>query len=105
MLLSTSTKAQRTDVLMGTPAPTLPSGVAVDRRRPGRPEDVSEQLIPLLRGETDMSLSEPPLVPDDLFAIDPEDAVGPPMQGIASAVLLSSVLWGMAGVAGWVLLR
>ena len=59
-----------------------------DRRRPGRLDDVSPELIPLLRH------------PDDL---EPDRDDARPATGIVIAVMLSVPLWaGMALLVRWI---
>ena len=71
-------RAPTGEVITGAPPPSP----IRDRRRPGRIEDVSPELIPLMRH------------PDDL---EPDRDDIRPMTGIVVAVLLSVPVW--AGIA------
>ena len=66
---------------------------ARDRRRPGRQDDVSPELIPLLRGEVIDGLVEPGIHPDLPLFDDDED----PLQA-ARGVLMGLI----TGMAFWV---
>ena len=59
----------------------------VERRRPGRVENVSPALIPLLRGETHPPSDDEVLRKDDLA----------PAAGIAVSVVLSGLVWFLIG--------
>ena len=71
-----------------------------DRRRPGRSNDVSLNLVPLLRGEAAPDL----LVSDE---IDPSYGLehATPMFGIAVALVMSIPLWGVLGLVAWAIRR
>jgi hypothetical protein len=64
--------------------------VKVDRRRPGRIEDISPELIPLLRGmakSSELSTvadAAPPMTEHDLL----------PATGIVLGTLFGALLWG-----------
>ena len=71
-----------------------------DRRRPGRPDHVNPNLIPLLRGKAVPAL----LASDGLDPpYGPEHAT--PLLGIAVSVILSIPLWGVLGLLAWAILR
>ncbi len=74
------------------------TGIFAERRRPGRPASVNPHLLPLLRGAETVDVPPPVL-------ILAEDVSKPPLVGIAYAMLLSSVLWCVVIVAGWVFTR
>lgn len=68
---------------------------AKDRRRPGRPTEVSPELLPLLR--RDSLLATPAAPPHDDLS---------PARGVALSVLAGAVLWAGVGFAAyWLLLR
>jgi len=67
------------------PSVAAPATV-VDRRRPGRLDQVNPALIPLLRDTTESG--------------DDTDKLGP-SRGIASAMLISVPLWAVMGAAVW----
>jgi hypothetical protein len=71
----------------------------VDRRRPGRPAHVSPHLLPLLRG------TPTPPRPNDLIPDSDDDLPETPFLGIISGVLISSLLWCLLGVVGWMVIR
>ncbi len=77
--------ARRDD--LSTEAGSLPAGVALDRRRPGRPAEVSPHLLPLLRGAANVRVPPAPL------SIDNESRPLTPLSGIFNAILISSILW------------
>ncbi len=58
---------------------------APDRRRPGRLEQISADLIPLLRTETAQY-------------VDGSDSLAP-ARGIVVGLLLSALLWALVGLA------
>ena len=73
-----------------------------DRRRPGRPEQVSPHLIPLLRNPAPADLRPPQSGEASARPVKENLAA---MKGIVAAVALSAPLWvGIAALA-WVLLR
>ncbi len=76
-MVDQSTRAPEDEVTPRVPPPT-----ARDRRRPGRIEDVSPELIPLMRH------------PDEL---EPDRDDLRPMTGVLVAVALSVPVW--AGIA------
>jgi hypothetical protein len=88
-----------TDTLAGSPTPVTNLAAVQDRRRPGRPDQVSSALIPLLRDPTP-SDDTSPLFDDTLSDDDDELA---PMRGIAVATLLSVPLWFLIGLGGWLI--
>jgi hypothetical protein len=63
-----------------------------DQRRPGRLEQVSPTLIPLLRG----AAQDVDTDPDIDYTTDLAAA-----RGIAVATCLSVPLWALIGLAGW----
>lgn len=71
--------------------------VVADRRRPGRRERVSEELVPLLRGQGPAPADDDPAEfgePDQLDAA----------RGLAAGVLLSAPIWiGVAYIGRWLL--
>lgn len=67
-------------------APGLPDGLA-ERRRPGRLETVSPELVPLLRGT-----ANPP--PPIEFSDRSEDQLDP-LRGLAVGLLISAGLWAV----------
>jgi hypothetical protein len=69
-----------------------PSGVR-GRRRPGRPEQVSPALIPLLREPT--RYVDDPGFDSDLLA---------PARGLVVGLLLSVPLWALVGLGIWFVL-
>ena len=73
-----------------------------DRRRSGRPDQVSPHLIPLLR---DAGSADVP--PSDMGAEDAPDLAGDlaPIVGIIIALVLSAALWAVLVGAGWWMLR
>lgn len=80
------------------PAPAV-SAAPKDRRRPGRPDHASPQLIPLLRtaeieaAVASGAMDEPPF----------EDALRP-AQGIAIGLVLSVPVWAAIGGIVWAVL-
>ena len=83
--------------------PITTSGMAIERRRPGR-RDVNPMLIPLLRRPAgDGSLCDT-TVPDleAVSALNPgQDPLGA-ARGVAVSVLLSVSVWGVMGALGMV---
>ena len=71
-----------------------------ERRRPGRPDYVNPNLVPLLRGE---ALPERPLNDEINSSYGLEHAT--PLLGIAVSVILSIPLWGIFGLVAWAILR
>jgi len=69
-----------------------------DRRRPGRPDTVSDALLPLLRGQV-----QKPLQPEPLLDVDPDD--GHALRGIAVGVIISTGLWALIGGVAWLAVR
>jgi hypothetical protein len=70
------------------PCPSSPTGF--ERRRPGRIENASSQLIALMRNPAvDRGISEPPPIAEDEG--DPPQAA----CGIAVAIILSSAIWAL----------
>lgn len=81
------------DFVKKTDAP--PTGAALDRRRPKRRNDVSPELIPLLRATGSHGVLPPEGVDDsDPLAVS---------RGIARALLISAIAWPLIGLAVWVL--
>jgi hypothetical protein len=70
--------------------------VKTDRRRPGRPENISPHLIPLLRNAASVELP-----PDDAPAADrTRDDLGP-AKGIIAGLGLAIPLWGLIALGVW----
>ena len=63
-----------------------------DRRRPGRPQEISPHLVALLRADERQTL--PPMTAE----------VNRAAIGLGAAALLSVPLWIMLGVIAWALL-
>ena len=80
------------------PAP-LVSAAAKDRRRPGRPDQASPHLIPLLR-TADIEAAAASGIGDELPF---EDALAP-AKGIAVGLLLSVPVWAVIGGIVWAVL-
>ncbi len=77
------------------PAPVV-SAASRDRRRPGRPDEASPHLIPLLRtSEIDAAAASG--TEDELPF---EDALAP-AKGIAVGLLLSVPVWAVIGMIVW----
>jgi hypothetical protein len=76
---------------LAAPQPDGDGYTGVDRRRPGRPQDISPHLVALLRPD---DRDTPPVFQDDA-----QRAV----VGLGAAVLLSLPLWIMLGVIVWAL--
>ncbi len=78
-----------------TPPPSIEQTTSVtDRRRPGRKEDVSPELIPLLRNQE-------PSAPSIEFHETDENAAA---RGLCAGVLLSAPLWiGIVYIGSWLL--
>jgi hypothetical protein len=71
------------------------SALLVERRRPGRPAQVSPELVPLLRGEiaVELEIDFPPEEQDQLGSA----------RGIALGILISAALWVAIAYAGsWI---
>ena len=72
-----------------------------DRRRPGRPENVSPHLIPLLRNAASAEIA-----PDDAPVVDraqderAQDDLGP-VRGIIAGLVLAVPLWSLIALAVW----
>ena len=73
-----------------------------DRRRPGRPEQASPHLIPLLRDAPSAELSRPQPGPGGARPAKNNLAA---LRGIAAAAALSAPLWVSIAAVAWVLLR
>ena len=86
--------------LPGTASDAAPVPVAStsskDRRRPGRPDQASPQLIPLLR-TAEIEAAAAAGLGDDLPF---EDALAP-AKGIAVGLLLSVPVWAVIGGIVW----
>lgn len=67
----------------------------VDRRKPGRLETVSPNLIPLLRAEERAKL---PTLDEDLYVSDRDLDTGP---GVVLGVGLGALLWVAILAGGW----
>ena len=81
----------------------VPTAVEVkSRRRPGRDNQVSLHLIPLLRNAATMDIPAPPpgvadpSAPEDDFAF---------AKGISFGLVLSAPLWAIIGAVAWMVLR
>ena len=75
------------------PPATLTAADVTDRRRPGRLENVSPALIPILR-------TSEPEIPIEFDEVDQASAV----RGLAFGVLLSAPIWaGIAYIGTWLL--
>lgn len=74
------------------PSRTSTGYKGLDRRRPGRPQEISPHLVALLRSDDRQSAP--------IFVSDAQRAV----IGLGAAVLLSVPLWAMVGVIAWALL-
>ena len=74
----------------------LDAGAVPDRRRPGRRDDMSPELIPLLRGNAppDLSMLEPNEKPDQLSI----------PRGMALALYISATVWVLLGFVVLILL-
>lgn len=77
-----------------------PESVTDDRRRPGRPNQVSPTLIPLLR-----TTPAPDLPPEDNADLAQDYEELAPAAAIAAIVLVSTLLWGAIGFMGWAIIR
>lgn len=78
-------------------APSAETTVVADRRRPGRLEQVSSELVPILRGQI------PDPAPAEPLQFDQPDQLAA-ARGLAVGVLLSAPLWiCVAYIARWVL--
>ena len=64
----------------------------VERRRPGRPQEISPHLVALLRSDERR--------PAPILASDAQRAA----IGLGAALLLSVPLWAMLGIIAWALL-
>ena len=76
------------------PAPVA-SAASKDRRRPGRPDQASPHLIPLLR-TAEIEAAAPGIGDEPPF----EDALAP-AKGIAVGLLLSVPVWAVIGGIVW----
>ena len=76
---------------------------SAERRRAGRLDDVSAELIPLLRRPDLHEPSQSSRSVDDLEMDEMAD--GNAVAGIISAVAISVPLWAIIGVIGWVAWR
>lgn len=84
------------------PASTSAPAVSVaskDRRRPGRPDHASPQLIPLLRAAEIEAAAASGAADEPPF----ENALAP-IQGIALGLVVSVPLWAVLGGIAWVVL-
>jgi len=82
-------------------APDAVQETTRDRRRPGRPENVSPHLIPLLRNAASAEIA-----PDDAPVVDraqderAQDDLGP-VRGIIAGLVLAVPLWSLIALAVW----
>lgn len=77
-------------------SPDVVQATQLDRRRRGRPENVSPNLIPLLRNATSLEIS-----PDDAPVTDRvRDDFGP-AKGIIAGLLLAIPLWSLIALGVW----
>lgn len=72
------------------------SAAPKDRRRPGRPEEVSSHLVPLLRTSSVVEAAAAFDMADGM----PGDALAP-AKGIAVGLALSVPLWAVIGGVVW----
>lgn len=82
------------------PPSVLPAETTVvaDRRRPGRRERISPELVPLLRGQ-----APAPPADDDLVEFGEPDQLDA-ARGLAAGVLLSAPVWiCIAYIGRWLL--
>ena len=87
--------------------PVDSSGVAIERRRPGR-RDVVPALIPLLRrpaGDGTLADSESPWRLETLPALKAGQDALAAMRGVAMGLMLSAPLWGAMAVVGFAFRR
>jgi hypothetical protein len=63
----------------------LEPSLAPDRRRPGRQDDISPELIPLLRGDASDAVTDQP-------PVDDHDALAS-SRGIVGWVVVSAAVW------------
>jgi hypothetical protein len=80
----------------------------VERRRPGRVEYSSPQLIEMMRGETrlDPSASLTTCIPFENLGSASDDGDNlSAARGILTGVLLALPLWALIGAGAWFLLR
>ena len=75
------------------------SAAPKDRRRPGRSDQASPHLIPLLR-TAEVEAAAAPSAADEL----PFDNALEPIQGIVLGLALSVPLWAAIGGIAWVVL-
>lgn len=86
-----------------TETPNTKPAAVRDRRRPGRPENVSPELIPLLRASERAKLPNPDQHNDDEFDANDDDQLSA-SRGIAAAVAFSVPFWiGIACMVRFVL--
>ena len=83
---------------VAAPVPAV-SAASKDRRRPGRPDQASPHLIPLLR-TTEIEAAAASGMEDELPF---EDALAP-AKGIAVGLLLSVPVWAAIGGIVWAML-
>jgi hypothetical protein len=74
-----------------------------DQRRPGRPEFVDPNLIPLMRGEAPLVADTLPETVEagDLVAVPDRKAALNAARGIGLGVGLGTLIWCGIGVAFW----
>jgi hypothetical protein len=95
----------------GSPAAegqTTDSPTFVDRRRPGRVEYSSPQLIEMMRGQTrlDPAASLNTCIPFENLGIASDDSDNlSAARGILTGVVLALPLWALIGAGAWFLLR
>ena len=102
--LSGGTAVTAVKELLGTaesdPAPVpVVSAASKDRRRPGRPDQASPHLIPLLR-TAEIEAAAASGMGDEL----PFDDALAPAKGIAVGLLLGVPVWAVIGLVAWAML-
>ncbi len=70
------------------------------RRRPGRNDQVSPHLIPLLRNPATADIPAPPPVKSDRPHLDERFALA---RDIGFGLMLSAPLWALIGAIAWML--
>jgi len=83
-------------------APVAPAAALDSRRRPGRTEQVSPHLIPLLRSPATVEIAAPQLTAEGAMSFR-EDL--PVACGIGVGSLLAVPAWAVIGLVTWALLR
>ena len=95
MTLKEPLRVTRPEPVRAPAASAAPTG----RRRPGRPDQVSPNLVPLLRTSPMIEA-----VPAFEGADGPADDALTPARGIAVGLVLSVPLWAMIGGVVWAML-